>query len=612
MQQFLQQAHQKVEKAVEPINLEENNTSNIVRIMRIHEDVNFRQLLSALRSASEHSLPSLLDAILSWYSLQHSSSLKEPDKEPNSSSSEIFTHMNNLTHSNSDLKTLSERRDLAIDVLFCQVLSSILKQLPLHPGHDTKVRIILDHCFTHFRYKNELLSSHNKQNINEVAAMYAKVVGVIAQSRFQLVKQAFMQKLDEFKGKESTSKDLHSIIPLILGLQSFRVNMYPIEDFVNCFQFLQDLARYFLYVREREVKHALARLFVEILVPVVFAARYEINIPALKNFVNLLYQPCFEMSSKKKHLPYLLQMTTCILCVSTKQFFLAQLPNLMSICINQIKNRDQKFAKVGLESLYCLLWVYVVRFKCEKHSDTQQKLNLVVGALFPKGSKILAQKETDYSVLVEIIKVIAQEKLEFAVREIIFELIGANKLQKFSMMPERMTIGLNALLAIASQAPGKVAENGSAQQHQVSNPYGRLFGVLPAHQRRLFSAKETTHDNMIPEVLQPYINQVHRAFEMILRSLDNQVCRSMVLANPRDEDVDRTQKILLLKTCVQCIPRIIPDTIEKQELVELLTRMTMITDEEIKYMAQQAILSLISEIPSYRVPTLQGEILQIY
>ena len=44
--------------------------------------------------------------------------------------------------------------------------------------------------------------------------------------------------------------------------------MVPIEEFEASFQFMQECAQYFLEVRDKDVKHALAGLFVEILVPV--------------------------------------------------------------------------------------------------------------------------------------------------------------------------------------------------------------------------------------------------------------------------------------------------------------------------------------------------------
>jgi len=46
--------------------------------------------------------------------------------------------------------------------------------------------------------------------------------------------------------------------------------MHPIEEFQACIQFLQECGSYFLELKDRdkEIKYALAGLFVEILLPV--------------------------------------------------------------------------------------------------------------------------------------------------------------------------------------------------------------------------------------------------------------------------------------------------------------------------------------------------------
>lgn len=44
--------------------------------------------------------------------------------------------------------------------------------------------------------------------------------------------------------------------------------MVPIEEFEASFQFLQECAQYFLEAKDKDIRHALAGLFVEILVPV--------------------------------------------------------------------------------------------------------------------------------------------------------------------------------------------------------------------------------------------------------------------------------------------------------------------------------------------------------
>lgn len=53
--------------------------------------------------------------------------------------------------------------------------------------------------------------------------------------------------------------------------------MVPIEEFEASFQFMQECAQYFLEVKDKDVKHALAGLFVEILVPVAAVSIFKKN-----------------------------------------------------------------------------------------------------------------------------------------------------------------------------------------------------------------------------------------------------------------------------------------------------------------------------------------------
>ena len=48
----------------------------------------------------------------------------------------------------------------------------------------------------------------------------------------------------------------------------YLLQMHPIEEFQASIQFLQECGHYFLEVKDRDIKHALAGLFVEILLPV--------------------------------------------------------------------------------------------------------------------------------------------------------------------------------------------------------------------------------------------------------------------------------------------------------------------------------------------------------
>ncbi|KPP70006.1 hypothetical protein Z043_111197, partial [Scleropages formosus] len=392
------------------------------------EDPQFDQLISTMSSLAEYCLPSLLRTLFDWYRRQNGMEDESHEYRPRAN-----------TKSKNDEQQkdyLLERRDLAIDFIFSLVLIEVLKQIPLHPVADSLIQEVINLTFKHFKYKEGYLGP-STVNMHIVADLYAEVIGVLAQSKFPAVRKKFIAELKELRQKEQSPAVVQSTISLIMGVKFFRIKMYPVEDFEASFQFMQECAQYFLEVKDKDIKHALAGLFVEILVPVAAAVKNEVNVPCLRNFVESLYDTTLDLSSRKKHSLALYPLVTCLLCVSQKQFFLNRWHVFLSNCLSNLKNKDPKMARVALESLYRLLWVYMIRIKCESNTATQSRLNTIVINLFPKGSRSVVPRDMPLNIFVKIIQFIAQERLDFAMKEIIFDLLSVGKPAKaFSLNPE--------------------------------------------------------------------------------------------------------------------------------------------------------------------------------
>ena len=430
------------------------------------EDPIFDQLLTAFGSVAEHCLPSILRTLFAWYDRQledrqltasqsSQSSDQKSVKSWTDSQSKATAKSNDLLEKGEHYYLL-EKRDLAVEFIFCLVLIEVLKQLPLHPGYEDLTNHIEVLAFKHFRFREESQNDPNLQNINMIADLYAEVIGVLAHSRFQSVRKRFMNEFKELKNKESNPITTHSIISLLMGMKFFRIKMVPIEEFEASFQFMQECASYFLEVKDKDIKHALAGLFVEILVPVAATVKNEVNVPCLKNFVEMLYPPTLDLCTKKKHSLALFPLVTCLLCVSQKTFFLMNWHYFLAMCLQHLKNRDPKMCRVALESLYRLLWVYMIRIKCESNTATQSRLHSIVNSLFPKGSKAVVPRDTPLNIFVKIIQFIAQERLDFAMKEIVFDLLSVGRSIKIILTPERMSIGLRSFLVVANSLQQKV------------------------------------------------------------------------------------------------------------------------------------------------------------
>eukprot|EP00064_Thunnus_orientalis_P010599 superscaffoldBa00001453_g10625 len=587
------------------------------RSLQRGEDAQFDQLISSMSSIAEHCLPSLLRTLFDWYRRQSGTEDESYEYRPRSSTKSKGDEQHR------DKDYLLERRDLAIDFIFCLVSVEVLKQIPLHPVPDVLVHEVLNLAFKHFKHK-EGYCGPNTGNVHIIADLYAEVIGVLTQSKFQAVRKKFITELKELRQKEQSPYVVQSIISLIMGMKFFRVKMYPVEDFEASFQFMQECAQYFLEVKDKDIKHALAGLFVEILIPVAAAVKNEVNVPCLKNFVEMLYQTTFDLSSRKKHSLALYPLVTCLLCVSQKQFFLNNWHIFLQNCLSHLKmpsnnsirkqietlqNKDPKMSRVALESLYRLLWVYIIRIKCESNTVTQSRLLSIVSALFPKGSRSVVPRDTPLNIFVKIIQFIAQERLDFAMKEIIYDLLCVGKSHKtFTINPERMNIGLRAFLVIAD----------SLQQKDGEPPMPTTGIIMPSGNtlrvKKIFLNTTLTDEEAKVIGMSLYYPQVRKALDNILRHLDKEVGRSMSMtnvqmSNKEPEDMitgERKPKIDLFRTCVAAIPRLIPDGMSRQDLIELLAKLTIHMDEELRGLAFTTLQALMVDFPEWREDVISG------
>ncbi|GBP05640.1 Protein furry [Eumeta japonica] len=263
------------------------------------EDSQLDQILSAFGTVAEHCLPSLLRALFGWLERQMQDSLQLSEQAKSLIMIKNKSIIYIVSGSGAGTETVersceelqAEKRDLAVEFLSCLALIEVLKQLPFHPGHEDLVHYIENVAFKRFNYKEGLQSNPNAANVHIIADLYAEVIGVLAQSRFASVKKRFTAELKELKNREPSPHTTQSIISLLMGMKFFRVKMVPIEEFEASFQFLQECAQYFLEVKDKDIRHALAGLFVEILVPVAATVKNEVNVSCLKNFVEMLYSP---------------------------------------------------------------------------------------------------------------------------------------------------------------------------------------------------------------------------------------------------------------------------------------------------------------------------------
>lgn len=82
--------------------------------------------------------------MLAWYRLQMELEVKtdmtKPDKLYHKPIVDVYIQL--------------QRREAAVEFIFCLVLIEVLKQLPFHPGHEDLVKSIENLAFKHFKHRD--------------------------------------------------------------------------------------------------------------------------------------------------------------------------------------------------------------------------------------------------------------------------------------------------------------------------------------------------------------------------------------------------------------------------------------------------------------------------
>lgn len=75
---------------------------------------------------------------------------------------------------------------------------------------------------------------------------------------------------------------------------------------------------------------------------------------------------------------------------------------------------------------------------------------------------------------------------------------------------------------------------------------------------------------------------------------------------------ERKPRIDLFRTCVAAVPRLLPELMTSSELIDLLSRLTVHMDEELRALAYQSLQTLVMDFPDWRNDVIFGELILFY
>ena len=127
--------------------------------------------------------------------------------------------------------------------------------------------------------------------------------------------------------------------------------------------------------------------------------------------------------------------------------------------------------------------------------------------------------------------------MDFAMKEIVFELLSVGRPIRL-LMPERMSIGLRAFLVIAD----------NLQQKEGEPPMPRSLGVLPSgntiRTKKTYVCKVLTDEEAKAIGVSNYYPAIRKTFEEILRLLDAQVGRTMMLTSNLNQSKETDEHLM--------------------------------------------------------------------
>lgn len=589
-----------------------SDTDECLKILKDRSE-SFNQSLQALQNLSEFCLPSLVSLLFAWTSKQEetddmikgksadyaqfyhgqSSSArtlfggttrtKPVNEDPRKDQQRINTHRRN---------TQVVRRLQAINYYFGLILIEIMKNLKVHPLGETLVRKIINTCFSFFQPDEDLMTatdiliadikmkegktSRRRRPANlltlHIADIYSECLGVVGVKHFYALKQRYVSNFSDLENSynaNTSALQTEKIVRLIRGIRWIKISRFPIQELQEGIQFVLDIANKFVEYQKKnkEIRQQYATTLVDILIPlsveINLKTHIEVNVPIVTQLVDFLYPIVFDMVGKTgnkitKNSSTPFKLTTAILSLSKKEFFIHSWGNFIDNCLRQLKNNHSKeqkenriFSKHVLDCIVRLVYVYCLRYgenydNKTLHSDP--KLDRIFKSLFPSQFPYPVPREAPVAYFVKLMYYISIKKLD-QVMKLIIDLLGQSTNRKRLEKSERINIGLRAYLYISDSLRQKKEIQNLTPMN--SPPSGSV------RVKETYLTYPITADEIKKLKLTHHYSSIQTAFDTLMSSLDTLIGRKHIkntdmLGNSKPDF--QKSHLILYETCIGALP----------------------------------------------------------
>ncbi|EPB83552.1 hypothetical protein HMPREF1544_09713 [Mucor circinelloides 1006PhL] len=604
---------------------------DLKRILGHGSDENFDKLIYSLSSLAATQQSGVIDAVMRWRKVK-----VEPldpllikrvsDSAPLSRSREIQS-------------VLKERQSLASVFILCRALIEIIKRLTPGSLPDDLGENLEEIVFNQLKKADPDAIKRSK---NRTASMdlFAELIGELSNIRFASVSDRFIAELEKYNSQTIMKERQGHMEMLIKGMRYLKIKIYPVDALEETADFLSSCASFFKNAHGAKVKHAYAKLFIQLLLPIAEVAVAEVNFPSWAKAVDLMYPRAMKMTLKPRHVLAGYPLVTTLLCVSRKEFFAANWSSVLESCYQKF-NKDKYTRLVTLGCVSRLTWTYL--FRCtESTAITFKKMDLIIKTLFPPFRRAVNPADTPLDHLILIVYFSLMRDVDSGTKKILFYLLNteassASNSHNWDLInPERMIVALTAfrlmladlennvqqppfptdidmagcgisitctadvfsgpIRAVKPEVTEKVEEIISKTLSSLDQTFGRLL-VLDEKNIIMRAAQMTSSVNNSTITT----NYSVPIFANTVGSSEGPQIHHQYASFSVSYTKDKQAYFDVIKTIIDGMPRIMPAGIQLRTLVDILSRYTVHTDPEIIKSASKALLRIAAQIDSQTV-----------
>ncbi|KAL6930172.1 hypothetical protein ACO0SA_001579 [Hanseniaspora valbyensis] len=365
-----------------------------------------------------------------------------------------------LANSKGDISTLNnkieqqreecfilERKSLISIYILSRVLIEIVKQCEMTATNVEYLLKLEEIVFIQLKNTDPQFISHSSIRTTNWDS-FAELLGWISDKSFISVSDKFVSALEKLTTKLTPEEESKAQL-LILDMRYLKLKNYPLENFEECADFVQSIAKFFSKTKNEYVRLAYGEVLTQILLPLSGLVSAEVNHPVWVDTVKIILETCDKLIREPKWWSNIFKLIVATLSVAPAEVFTSKWFVLIEKHSQNLKHKTIEEKTTFALGLSRLVWVYL--FRCPESLNNTEKKLLKLFSLFVSPNhkdSWLVVEPVLLNALVDTITAIGYHHKNFVIENVLVPIMtqqdsDGNNLEKLEF--DQLFILINAL-----------------------------------------------------------------------------------------------------------------------------------------------------------------------